>query len=217
MPAEKSTTTGNSMNAARLAKDLIRRYGQRGNARMLVVGSNPAELVSCLRAGGVMAFGLFDGPAPPRDPYLRPADQEVVPEVQPAVLHQSVPFLAQSFDCVLLGESDVYKGSLTCPEACTATANLLACLKPGRSLVCCGPVATAAYDRHLSVFPGRSRTIALGTGGIVGVLQRLIGQGNAQPGIQFTIPDDAISRLEWHRLARQAVMASQACQQQPAA
>ncbi|MBX3438539.1 MAG: hypothetical protein KF861_13690 [Planctomycetaceae bacterium] len=209
-----STTGSKPLSAVRFTKEVIRRYGLRGAAHVLVVGESPAELVSRLRSAGLMAFGLFDGHSTPRDPETRAAQTDQAPEIQPAVLHQSVPFLAHSFDCVILGHSSVYGGPLKGPEACTATANLLASLKPGRPLIYHGPLPADAMTRHLSVFPGEARGVILGTGGIGGLFRRLLGQNNGLPALQFTLPGDAISRLEWHRLARQAVMASQ---RQPAA
>ncbi len=214
MSAARLSNTADSISPSRLAKDLVRRYRLRGDARVLDIGGGHGEIVASLRSCRVSAFGLFDGPAPPRDPEATAAGQDETPAIQPAVLHQSVPFLAQSFDAVLLRDSDAFHGALSSPEACTATANLFASLKPGQPLVCCGPVSLDAMEAHLAVFPGVAQRIKLGTGGLGGLFRRLVGQQTVQSAIEFTIPAKPISRLEWHRLARQAVMAAQ---QQPAA
>ena len=201
-----------SLPPAGLAKDLIRRYRLRRGARVLDIGSGQGEVVQRLRSSGVCAFGLFDGPALPRDPSGdRSGDS--APAIQPAVLHQGVPFLAQSFDCILLRDSHVYRGSLRGPEACTATANVLASLKPGGPLICCGLGDLDAWEAHLSAFPGQSQRLELGNGGLMGALKHLLGQARTSPAVEFCVPSAPICRLEWHRLARQAVMAAQ----QPAA
>ncbi len=214
MPATRPSIAADLLSPSRLAKDFVRRYRLRGDARVLDIGSGDGEVVARLRSCGVNAFGLFDGSAPPRDPEADVTGQVESPAIQAAVLHQSVPFPAQSFDAVLLRNSDVYCGALSSPEACTATANLLASLKPGQPLVYCGPVSQDAIEAHFTTFPGAARRIMLGTGGLGGLLRRFVGQQTEQPAIEFTIPAKPISRLEWHRLARQAVMAAQ---QQPAA
>ncbi|MGD9853709.1 MAG: hypothetical protein AB7U20_02040 [Planctomycetaceae bacterium] len=214
MFARTPATAVDPLSPARLAIDLVRRYRLQRGSRLLVVDSRPGELVSCLRAHGLTAFGLYDGPAPPRDPYAKAASDDNAPSIQPAVLHQSLPFVAQSFDGVLLQDSDVYRGLLTGPEACTATANLLASLKPGKPLVYTGSIATAVFRAHLNAFPGTSCEIALCSSGIGGLLRKLLGRGGEQTAVQFTLPGEAISRLEWHRLARQAVIGFQ---RQPAA
>jgi hypothetical protein len=86
-------------------------------------------------------------------------------------------------------------------------------LKPGCPLVCCGLRDRDAWEAHLSAFPGQLQRIEIGSGGIIGALQHLFGQAKTSPAVEFRIPPAPISRLEWHRHARQAVMAAQ----QPAA
>ena len=210
MPAAQSA----AVPAARLVRDLARRYRLTSTSKLLDVGPN-GDIVESLRARGVTAFGLFDGAAPPRDPYANQPELIEMPQRQPAVLHQGIPFPAHSFDCVLLRETDAYEGSLSSPEACTATANLLASLRPGGILLWCVPVSRGDLASHLSAFPGQPRSIKLGTGGIAGALLRAIGIGrnSGLPAIEYRLPTEPISRLEWHRIARQAVMAAQ----QPAA
>lgn len=146
------------------------------------------------------AYGLFDGPTPERD------DDQDVPEIQPATLHQSIPFLAQSFDAVLVQQNADYDGVLSSPEACTATANLLAALKPGGQFVYCGAGEFAGMKDHLNEFPGQGVLLKLGTGGLLHLLLRLTGLAKpGLPALKYTIPQESITRLEWHRFARDAV------------
>lgn len=210
MPAAQSA----AVPAARLIKDLIRRYRLTSTSKLLDVGTD-GQIVEGLRDRGVTAFGLYDGAAPPRDPYANHPELIEMPQRQPAVLHQGIPFPAQSFDCVLLRETDAYEGSLSSPEACTATANLLASLRPGGILLWCVPVSHDELASHLSAFPGQAQSVRLGTGGIAGALLHTIGIGrnSGLPAVEYRLPAEPISRLEWHRIARQAVMAAQ----QPAA
>ncbi|MCA9077711.1 MAG: hypothetical protein KDA93_21980 [Planctomycetaceae bacterium] len=200
--------------AARLVKDLTRRYRLTSASKLLDIGGD-GHFVDGLRTRGVTAFGLFDGAAPPRDPYANQPALIEMPQRQPAVLHQGIPFPAQSFECVLLRQTKTYDGSLASPEACTATANLLASLKPGGVLLWCVPVSRDELVSHLSAFPGQPQSVKLGTGGIAGALLRTIGIGrnSGLPAVEYRLPKEPISRLEWHRIARQAVMSAQ----QPAA
>lgn len=214
MDAPTQTATSCSLTPSRLANEIIRRYALRGGARVLVIASRPGELVSCLRTRGVMAFGLYDGVVAPRDPYQRVVTEDTPPQTQPVTLHQSLPFPAQSFECIVLQDSRAYSGPLTSPEACTATANLLAALKPARPLVSCGEIAPASLMAHLANFPGAACQIIMGQGGVAALIRRLLGRGGGQLAVQFTTPRDPITRLEWHRIARQAVMSAQ---RQPAA
>lgn len=156
--------------------------------------------MSLLRRARVEAYGLFDGPV------QETSEDGDVPEVQSATLHQSVPFLAQSFDAVVVQQTANFEMSLASPEACTATANLLATLKPHGVLIYCGSREFAQMKQLLSEFPGKGLHKTLGNGGLLRWMLRLAGLVKpGLPALQFTIPQEPISRLEWHRLARQAV------------
>ena len=213
MNSNLSAAQSQMVPPARLVQDITSRYRLSSSSKLLDIGGG--EMVTRFRARGITAFGVHDGPAPPRDPYAAQPAMIEIPEQQPAMLHQGLPFPAQSFDCVLLRETKTYAGSLTSPEACTATANLLASLKPGGILLWCVPVSRDAFSVHLSCFPGQSQILTVGRGGIFGALLRVVGIGrnSGQPAIEFRLPQEPISRLEWHRIARNAVMAAQ----QPAA
>lgn len=184
----------------RLAKAIVRQLRLSRGSRILHVGCGRGEVVELLRRSRHQAWGLVDGP-----PQERAEDSEP-PQIQPTLLHQSLPFAAQSFDAVLVQQSVDYDGSLATPEACTATANLLAALKPGGTLVYCGEADFGQMKRHLAQFPGKGSHLNLGASGVLYWMLRL--SGLARPGwpaLKFTIGPEGISRLEWHRIARKAV------------
>ncbi len=201
MPAP-GTQYSTLTHAAR--RDIPRLFRLDTSSRVLDIGSPQDQVVLQLRRQGITAFGLFDG---------SPTNQESddIPALQPAILHAGIPFMAQSFDGILLRHSDIYLGPLRTPEACTATANLLACLKPHRSLIVLDRFPLDALQTHLSAFPGEARLISIGRGGVLGALLRTVGLSRSRPmtALQFDIPEQAISRKAWHRLALQAVRGGQ--------
>jgi SAM-dependent methyltransferase len=186
----------------RLAKALVRQLRLTRGSRILHVGCGRGEVVGLLCRARHQAFGLFDGP--PRDP----AESSEPPQLQPATLHQSLPFPVHSFDAIIVQQCADYAGSLASPEACTATANLLAALKPGGVLVYCADGEFGQMKRHLAQFPGRGSHVSLGAGGLLYWMLRLIGLARpGLPALKFAIGPEGISRLEWHRIARKAVAA----------
>jgi SAM-dependent methyltransferase len=192
MPAEFSPR--------RLATGIVRQLRLPRGSRVLHVGCGDGEVVNLLRRSRQEAFGLFDGPPQERDEQSEP------PQIQPTLLHQSLPFAAQSFDVVLVQQSGDYDGSLATPEACTATANLLAALKPGGTLVYCGEADFSRMKQHLAQFPGYGSHLSLGARGVLYWMLRLCGLARpGLPALKFTIGAERITRLEWHRIARKAV------------
>jgi SAM-dependent methyltransferase len=184
----------------RLAKAVVRQLRLSRGSRILHVGCGRGEVVELLRRSRHQAWGLVDGP-----PQERAEDGEP-PQIQPTLLHQSLPFAAQSFDAVLVQQSIDYDGSLATPEACTATANLLAALKPGGTLLYCGEADFGQMKRHLAQFPGKGAHLSLGASGVLYWMLRLCGLARpGLPALKFTIGPEGISRLEWHRIARKAV------------
>jgi SAM-dependent methyltransferase len=184
----------------RLAKGIVRQLRLSRGSRILHVGCGDGAVVSLLRRSQREAFGLFDGPPQQRDEQSEP------PQIQPTLLHQSLPFAAQTFDAVIVQQSGDYDGSLATPEACTATANLLAALKPGGTLVYCGHADFGRMKQHLAQFPGKGSHLSLGAGGVLYWTLRLCGLARpGLPALKFTIGPEGITRLEWHRIARKAV------------
>ncbi len=192
------------------ARDLTRLLQADQQSRILDVGCGQGQLVAQLRQRGLLAFGLFDGPPPSQESR----DGDDIPAIQPASLQNSIPFLAQSFDGVLLRHSDSYQHPLHSPEAFTATANLLACLKPGCSLLVTARLPAAELQQHLGGFPGELTQLTLGHGGLLGGLLRSLRLSWSRPvtAFRFRIPTEPISRKAWHRLALQAVRSGQSAQ-----
>jgi SAM-dependent methyltransferase len=83
-----------------------------------------------------------------------------------------LPVVGQQFDLVLARKVPAYAGDLMCQTALTATANLLACLRPGGELLIISRQEPTAEDRlgghrrscfarHLGSFPGICRVLSL--------------------------------------------------------
>lgn len=186
--------------ASRLARAIVRQLRLSRGSRILHVGCGHGEVVRQLRRRRMHAFGVYDGPSP-----ADPADGEP-PELQTATLHQSLPFSAHWFDAIFVQQTLDYTGLLSTPQACTATANLLAALKPHGALVVCQQPCQEAMKQHLVQFPGQGSHLMLGAAGLAYWTLRACGLSRpGLPGLRFTIPHEPISRLEWHRLARKAV------------
>lgn len=186
----------------RLARAVVRQLRLPRGSHILHVGCGTGDLVHLLGRLKHRAWGVFDGP-----PQERP-EQSEPPQIQPATLHQSLPFAVHSFDAVVIQQCGDFAGSLASPEACTATANLLSALKPGGVLVYCGDADFTQMKQLLAQFPGKGSHMSLGACGLLYWSLRLIGLARpGLPALRFRIGPEGISRLEWHRIARKAVAA----------
>ena len=192
----------------RLLRDLFASCQIGAESRVLEVGCGDGQHIGFMRHMGIMAEGQDDsGIAPTADNKIH-----AVPLTAPP------PFAPQSFDMVLFRRSRVHEASLSSPEACTGTANLLSCLKPGGRVVLLDPqqpesghkpdpARIQAWNEHFSVYPGNfsERSYSEGLGWFL--TMKFLFQSPLDVRIlMFTLPSVAISRLEWHRRAREAVM-----------
>ena len=132
----------------------------------------------------------------------------------------SIPQPVHSIHRILIRDLSLFESDEVTPETSIAIANLLSCLKPrGRMVI---PVAELEgseqqlWTERLHGFPGRLTTRVYKTGLIDTLSLMFLFRGKHEiPVIEFTVERKPISRLEWHRLAREAVM--QRMQKSPAA
>ncbi len=121
---------------------------------------------------------------------------------------------------ILVRDLSLFENNEVTPETTIALANLLSCLKPrGRMAI---PIADPEGTEHqlwterLQGFPGRLTTRVYKTGLFDKLTLMFLFRGKHEiPVLEFTVERKPISRLEWHKLAREIVM--QRMQKSPAA
>lgn len=132
----------------------------------------------------------------------------------------SIPQAVHSIHRILIRDISLFENDDVTPETTIAIANLLSCLRPrGRMVI---PVAGLEGSEHqlwterLHGFPGRltARVYKTGLFDTLSLMFLLRGKHEI-PVLEFTVDRKPISRLEWHRLARETVM--QRMQKNPAA
>ena len=118
---------------------------------------------------------------------------------------------AHSIHRVLIGDTNVFAGDGVTPESTIALANLLSTLKGRGKLVI--PVTSLdgtereLWHQRLAGFPGKLTGRVLKTGMLGYLTLTFVVRGiHSIPVLEFTIDRKTISRLEWHKLAREAVM-----------
>lgn len=146
--------------AARVLSRIVVGHRLGFGARVLLVGCGNGELASFLEDISFEVSGIDDS--------LASIDEarSLFPHLEFHSAHpsQPVPIELQQFDLVLVQNSGAYTGNLLGLPARLATAQLLACLKPGGHAVFVRPFGdeTAGasqhtqdcWARHLACFPG---------------------------------------------------------------
>jgi SAM-dependent methyltransferase len=123
----------------------------------------------------------------------------------------SIPFPSHSFRMVLLRGTAPFERTESGPEVTIALANLLSCLKPKGRLVIPLPAdrseAVPLWTARLHLFPVRMREREITAGWLArSTLVALILGAPPVRVLEFRIGRKPISRLEWHRLAREAIL-----------
>ncbi|SFI28417.1 class I SAM-dependent methyltransferase [Planctomicrobium piriforme] len=194
---------GSGINVTTGQLNLIaRRYGVFTGSSLLDVGCGDGAWVSQLRKRSLAVQGLEER----QQASAAPVDGIAVGS--PAA---TVPGAAQSFDRVLFRGTSVRQATAFQPELMIALANLGSVLKPhGRLLI---PVAAdnqteiEKWQSMLSIFPGSIRVRQLSSGiAAYLTLAFLFGGNHRVTVVDLNVQDKQVSRLEWHRLAREAVM-----------
>jgi SAM-dependent methyltransferase len=195
----------------RVIRKLVRGSLLRRTRTILDVGCEDGNLVASLQSRGKRAAGIDDRTG-------LPALIPNIPELHQRSIAGGFPFPQHYFDLILIRHAKVYAGDLTSPESFIATANLLSSLKPRRrAVVLMQPGDDPTYvDARVAVW----RTHLAHFGGEVSVapyvdgkerylsLEWLLGRNRDINLTLLTIlaPRKAVSRLEWHQQARQAVL-----------
>jgi len=127
----------------------------------------------------------------------------------------AVPWEPHTQDAILFRGTSIFSAVEFSPELMIGLANLGSSLKPrGRLLIPLSsndPARMEAellrWKNQLTVFPGtcRSRVLTPGISHYL-TLAFLFGSSAPVPVVEFQIHRQPISRLEWHKLARAAVM-----------
>lgn len=181
---------------------LARRAGAFSGKAFLDVGCGEGSRLRPLAQKGLKVRGLDESTRGAR------SGDDVVHVGSPFA---SVPVESHSLDAILFEGTTAFTAASFSPEAMIALANLGASLKPkGKLLI---PVSSEDgeqaehWKRQLAVFPGTVRVRTLSTG-IMGYLTLafLFGRAAKVSVIEFTVQRKPLSRLDWHRLAREAVM-----------
>lgn len=200
-----SALTGLSL---RQLETLEQVYDLRGKKPVLDIGCHDVAWVLKLRGCGTNALGVDDPTAVP----ATTAPQEGILRLSVAA-NLAVP--VHACDVALIRGTAVFLAEGIAPECTIALANVLSTIKPHGHLVCAVPTdnvqAVQLWQQRLAPF-GLTGTIRnLGAGLLSWLtLAPLLRPGGAVNVLEFQLSPKAISRLEWHRLAREAVMSQRA-------
>lgn len=186
---------------------IARKMGLFSGKTFVDVGCGNGEWISPLQARGLKISGMEE-----KGRTTAPASDWLHLGTPGA----AVPWEAHTQDTVLFRGTSIFEAKEFSPELMIGLANLGSSLKPMGRLVI--PVQSTTpqdleaeltrWKKQLSVFPGtfRSRMLSNGLMGYL-TLAFLFG-GNPQVSIiEFQVSRNVESRLTWHRLAREAVMA----------
>ena len=195
----------------RVIRKLVRGSLLRRTRTILDVGCEDGYLVASLQSRGKRAAGIDDRAG-------LPTPLPNVAEIHQRSIAGGFPFPQHHFDLLLIRQAKVYSGDLTAPESFIATANLLSSLKPRRRAVVLlqpgddpahGDSRIAAWRTHLAHFAGEISVAPYVDGKERYLsLEWLLGRNRDVNLTLLTIlaPRKAVSRLEWHQQARQAVL-----------
>lgn len=182
----------------------VGRYGS-----LLDVGCGDGTVVALARKIGLAATGIDDPPHLEHDGEVPKAPQDVCWTSVAA----DIPFHAQSFDGGIVRGTRALTVEADSPELFIALANIFSCIKPrGHVAFVMSSEATdlvepLRWQQRLAGFPVRFSDRTLRST----FREKLSISGLFRPAqpisvIDVQIPRKPISRLEWHRLACEAVM-----------
>ncbi len=215
--SEHASPTGLEL-PIRLLKQVLIGHGVRLGGRVLVAGCGHGELVAFLD-GIAYSVDAVDDSADGIDDARSRFPQF---EFHYARLDESVPAPKDEFDLILVQDLCVYRDNLLDLRTRSATANLLACLKPGGDLVfvrkrdgrlgCGAGHNPGCWKRHLACFPGQLEATAYGES----FFERARWDwlcGPREHSDYFTVtlqsPPEKLNRNFWRDFARRGLMTGQ--------
>jgi len=181
------------------------------DVRVLEVGCGRGESLALLAGRKIDAYGFDLGAA--SGTLLAAKDHFAF-----GSLSSAMRFPQHHFDLIVLRPMPAFRGELSTAEHYVATANLLSCVKAGGRLVIVEPsqgrdgAAVGAWmerwEKHLAAFTV-DRKVQNYRDGLGWMLS--FGWLSKSPRLDLktivlTTPSKMVSRLEWHREARTAVM-----------
>ncbi|WP_437227228.1 hypothetical protein SH661x_000241 [Planctomicrobium sp. SH661] len=199
-PASRSALTAGQLNL------IARKFGAFSGKTLIDVGCGNGDFVSKLRARGASLQGMEEKGATTAEPG------EAFVLGSPSA---AVPWESHTQDVILFRGTSIFQAAEFSPELMIGLANLGSSLKAKGHLLI--PIASRnpqeveaelqRWKSQLSVFPGtfRSRLLTASWMSIL-TLSFLFDRTEPVTVIDFQIDRNAVSRLEWHRLARTAVM-----------
>lgn len=163
---------------------------------LLDVGCGDGAWVQKLRGMGVLATGL--------DASSQQAPQDGIVLVP---LAGNLPITVQSIDIAIIRGTELLASETNSPETTIALANLLSVLKPGGKLLVAAGESGALWQSRLSPFHlvGQVRQFQMGLLSWL-TLAPLLNPGGSVEILEFKLSATPTSRLEWHRMAREAIM-----------
>ncbi len=201
MAEQHTVHTGVSLLPLRVLKSLARTARVRTGGAVLEVGPVRPTAMPDWTALGMQPTALTD--SAPSTPTL--PGQVLIGDVA-----GGMPVTAHSVDCVVLRSAKTFASGLGAPEALLGAANLLSCLKPRGSLLVLGQPGESlkGWQELLSPLPIQISHTEYRDGlGWWLSFQFLRGSAQVQmPILRAEIGQDAMSRLQWHRLVRELLM-----------
>ncbi|MEW4487486.1 hypothetical protein AB1L42_05360 [Thalassoglobus sp. JC818] len=178
---------------------LVRKLGGFSRKPILDVSDGSDDWVVQLSRRGGTINGIAD--------RADETDSEIVAVGSPAA---SIRYSTLSMHRVLIRNNSAFLTPDVTPESTIALANLLSCLKPGGKLVI--PIkdvdrCQCLWTRRLEGFPGTLKQRQIKTGMLDYLSFAFLFSGiHSLSVLEFTIGRKPLSRLQWHRFAREAVM-----------
>lgn len=201
MAEQHSVESGVTTLPKRVLKSLARTARVRLGGSVLEVGPVRATAMPDWISLGLQPLALTDSaPSTPTAP-----GQVLIGDVA-----GGMPVSAHSVDGVILRTAKTFRAGLGTPEALLGAANLLSCLKPNGSLLVLGQPGESlqGWQDLLAAFPVKLSQSEYRDGlGWWVSLQWLKGSPQVRlPMLQAELGQDAMSRLQWHRLVRELIM-----------
>lgn len=190
--------------SSRQLETIEQAYALRSAPGVLDVGCQDGTWVLKLRSLGIPATGVDD-------PLSTPASAEQREGILRTSVAANLAIPVHSCAVGLIRGTQVFQGESITPESTIALANVLSTLQPNGHLLV--PVssdndaAVKLWQTRLAPFALQGTLRSLG-GGLMSwlTLAALLRPGSDVTLLEFKLSATPLTRLDWHRLAREAVM-----------